>query len=106
VGATFADLLPLFEKDPETEVVVAFGEPGTMMEEEAGRLVTQGKFTKPLVFYLAGKYVVPEVRFGHAGAIVSRGRGTVEEKADFLGQCGVVLVDHLADIGETVKRLL
>jgi succinyl-CoA synthetase alpha subunit len=106
VGSTFADLLPLFEKDEETLAVAAYGEIGTTIEEDAARLITEGKFTKPFVIYLAGKYMRPDTRFGHAGAIISSGKGTVQEKEKILREAGAYVVDHLGDIGSVVKRAL
>jgi succinyl-CoA synthetase alpha subunit len=104
IGATFADLLPLFEEDEQTKAVAAFGEIGTTIEEDAARLIRKGKFTKPFVIYLGGKYMQEDTRFGHAGAIVSRGRGTTQEKEKVLRNAGAYMVDHLGDIGEVVKK--
>jgi succinyl-CoA synthetase alpha subunit len=106
VGSTFVDLLPLFEKDEQTKAVAAFGEIGTTIEEDAARLIKEGKFTKPFVIYLAGKYMRPDTRFGHAGAVISRGRGTIVEKERVLREAGAYIVDHLGEIGEVVKRAL
>ena len=104
VGSTFADLLPLFEKDEQTKAVAAFGEIGTTIEEDAARLIKEGKFTKPFVIYLGGKYMQEDTRFGHAGAIISRGKGTTQEKEKVLRDAGAYVVDHLGDIGEVVKK--
>ena len=104
VGATFADLLPLFEKDAQTKAVAAYGEIGTTIEEDAARLIKEGKFTKPFVIYLGGKYMQEDTRFGHAGAIISRGKGTTQEKEKVLRDAGAYVVDHLGDIGEVVKK--
>ena len=106
VGSTFIDLLPLFEKDEQTKAVAAFGEIGTTIEEDAARLIKEGKFTKPFVIYLAGKYTRSDTRFGHAGAVISRGRGTIVEKERVLREAGAYIVDHLGEIGEVVKRAL
>jgi succinyl-CoA synthetase alpha subunit len=104
VGATFADLLPLFEKDEQTKAVAAFGEIGTTIEEDAARLIKEGRFTKPFIIYLGGKYMQEDTRFGHAGAIISRGKGTTQEKEKVLRDAGAYVVDHLGDIGEAVKN--
>jgi succinyl-CoA synthetase alpha subunit len=104
IGSTFADLLPLFERDEQTKVVAAFGEIGTTIEENAARLIKEGKFTKPFVIYLGGKYMQEDTRFGHAGAIISRGKGTIQEKEKVLRDAGAYVVDHLGDIGEVVKK--
>ena len=106
VGSTFADLLPLFEKDEQTKAVAAFGEIGTTIEEDAARLIKEGKFTKPFIIYLGGKYMQSDTRFGHAGAIISRGKGTVQEKEKVLRDAGAYIADHLGDIGEVVKRAI
>jgi succinyl-CoA synthetase alpha subunit len=106
VGSTFIDLLPLFEKDEQTKAVAAFGEIGTTIEEDAARLIKEGKFTKPFVIYLAGKFTRPDTRFGHAGAIISRGRGTITEKERVLRDAGAYIADHLGDIGEVVKKAI
>ncbi len=106
VGSTFSDLLPLFEKDEQTKAVAAFGEIGTTIEEEAARLIKEGKFTKPFVIYLGGKYMQEDTRFGHAGAIISRGKGTVQEKEKVLRDAGAYIVDHLGEIGEVVKKAI
>ncbi len=104
VGSTFADLLPLFEKDEQTKAVAAYGEIGTTIEEDAARLIKAGKFTKPFIIYLGGKYMQEDTRFGHAGAIISRGKGTVKEKEKILRDAGAYIVDHLGDMGEVVKQ--
>ncbi|MFH1933046.1 MAG: CoA-binding protein [Pseudomonadota bacterium] len=106
VGSTFADLLPLFEKDEQTKAVAAYGEIGTTIEEDAARLIKEGKFTKPFIIYLGGKYMQSDTRFGHAGAIISRGKGTVREKEKVLREAGAYVVDHLGDIGEVVKKAI
>lgn len=106
VGSTFSDLLPLFEKDEQTKAVAAFGEIGTTIEEEAARLIKEGKFTKPFVIYLGGKYMQEDTRFGHAGAIISRGKGTTQEKEKVLRDAGAYIVDHLGDIGRVVKKAI
>lgn len=102
VGSTFSDLMELFENDPQTQAVAAFGEIGTTMEEDAAAMIRKGRFTKPLIVYLAGKYMRPETRFGHAGAIISRGQGTVESKAVALKEAGAIVIDHLGDVGRAV----
>jgi len=106
VGSTFVDLLPLFQKDEQTKAVAAYGEIGTTIEEDAAGLIKEGKFTKPFVIYLAGKFTKADTRFGHAGAIISRGRGTVAEKEKVLRDAGAYIVDHLGDIGEVVKKAI
>ncbi len=104
VGSTFADLLPFFEADEQTKAVAAYGEIGTSIEEDAARLIMEGGFTKPFIIYVGGRYMQEETRFGHAGAIISKGKGTVEEKERALRKAGAYVVDHLGDIGDVVKQ--
>jgi succinyl-CoA synthetase alpha subunit len=106
VGATWCDILPLFEEDKQTEVVVAFGEIGTAIEENAAQFIKEGGFTKPLVVYIAGRHAVPGFRFGHAGAIITRGKGSVASKIESFRDAGAYIVDNLADIGKVVKEAI
>ena len=70
IGATWNELLPLYERDPETKMMALFGEIGTTNEEDAAALIKAGGFTKPVVAYVSGRYARPGMRFGHAGAII------------------------------------
>ena len=88
VGTTFVDALPLFEADPETDLVVLVGEIGGTAEEEAAEYIRH-HFRKPVVAYIAGRASPPGKRMGHAGAIISRGRGTAESKQTALEAAGV-----------------
>ncbi|MGB3906052.1 MAG: CoA-binding protein [Anaerolineae bacterium] len=106
VGTTLIDVLTLFEEDDETEMVAFFGEVGTSVEEDAAEFIKQGGFTKPLVGYVSGRYARPGVRFGHAGAIVSRGKGTAQGKVAALREAGAYMVDHFGEIGEVAKKVL
>ncbi|TKJ28678.1 MAG: succinate--CoA ligase subunit alpha [Chloroflexi bacterium B3_Chlor] len=106
VGTTLIDVLTLFEEDDETEMVAFFGEVGTRVEEDAAEFIKQGGFTKPLVGYVSGRYARAGVRFGHAGAIVSRGRGTAQGKIAALREAGAQMVDHFGEIGEVAKTVL
>ncbi len=106
VGTTLIDLLALFEEDDETEIVAFFGEVGTSVEEDAAEFIKQGGFTKPLVGYVSGRYARPDVRFGHAGAMISRGRGTTQGKVEALRGAGACMVDHFGEIGEVARRIL
>jgi succinyl-CoA synthetase alpha subunit len=106
VGSTFADLLPLFERDEQTKAVAAFGEIGTTIEEDVARLIREGRFTKPFIIYLGGKYMQTNTRFGHAGAIICKGKGTVREKENALRDAGAYIAEHFCDIGEVVKKAL
>ena len=106
VGTTLIDVLTLFQEDSETEMVAFFGEVGTSVEEDASEFIKQGGFTKPLVGYVSGRYARPGVRFGHAGAMVSRGLGTAQGKVAALREAGAHMVDHFGDIGEATKQVL
>ncbi|MFH1725271.1 MAG: CoA-binding protein [Elusimicrobiota bacterium] len=106
VGTPFVKALKLFQADPETKAVVMFGEIGTSSEEEAAELIKSGGCSKPVVAFIAGKHAAPGFRFGHAGALVERGRGTYEAKREALAGAGVRIADCLADIPRLVKEAL
>jgi len=106
VGLSPAELLPLFEADPETRAVALFGEIGTVAEEEAAEVIGQGGFTKPLVAYIAGSGVRPGMRFSHASAIVEGGRGTAEGKIAALREAGATAVENPEDLAPAVARAL
>jgi succinyl-CoA synthetase alpha subunit len=106
VGSRFVDLLPLFERDPETKAVVIFGEIGTLQEEEVADLLKRGGFSKPLMAYVAGRAAKPGMRYGHAGAIIERGAGTAEEKMKALKEAGAVVLDSLSDLPRLAKQIL
>ncbi len=106
VGTTLRDFLALFEKDPETEMVAFFGEIGTTMEEEAAEFIKGGGFTKPMVAYVAGVHSRPNVRFGHAGAMIYRGLGSAQAKRAALREAGVRVVEHFGDIGRVACEIL
>ena len=104
-GLSFVDLLRLFEQDRGTEAVVMIGEIGGSQEEEAGRFF-RDEMTKPVVAYIAGVSAPPERRMGHAGAIVSRGRGGAEEKINALERAGIRVARNPAEVGETVAGVM
>ena len=106
VGLSFAEMLPLFEKDPQTEAVVMFGEIGTVAEEEAAEVVKEDRFTKPLVAYIAGRSLPAGVRFSHASAIIERGRGTAESKIRALQEVNAHVVDRPQEIAATALKIL
>src|SRR5262249_45648878 len=87
VGTSFVDALPLFEADPATDLLVLVGEIGGTAEEEAAAYI-RDHFTKPVVAYIAGRSAPPGKRMGHAGAIISRGRGPAESKLAALRDAG------------------
>jgi succinyl-CoA synthetase alpha subunit len=106
IGSQFVDLLPLYEKDPETEAVILIGEIGGSAEESAAELVRNGKVTKPVVAFVAGRTAPPGRRMGHAGAIIAGGKGTAAEKMAALKEAGVVLCESPAEIGATMAGVL
>ena len=87
VGTTFVDALPLFEADPDTDALVMVGEIGGTAEEDAAEYIRHN-FTKPVVAYIAGRAAPPGKRMGHAGAIITRGKGTAESKVAALEAAG------------------
>jgi succinyl-CoA synthetase alpha subunit len=105
IGSTFTSLLPLYERDPQTEAVVLIGEIGGTAEEEAAEWVA-AHMTKPVVAFIAGATAPPGRRMGHAGAIISGGKGTASEKKAALRAAGIHVVDSPAEIGSTVARVL
>jgi succinyl-CoA synthetase alpha subunit len=106
VGTTWRTLLELFEADPETDAVVAYGEIGSANEEEAAAAMRAGLFTKPLVVLVAGKNARQGMRFGHAGAIVSAHSGSAAGKVAALEGAGATVLDHLDEIGPAVAQVL
>ncbi|MBI2327861.1 CoA-binding protein [Candidatus Curtissbacteria bacterium] len=108
VGTSFADLLLEFEGDLQTKAVVAFGEVGGSAEIEAANLIKEGKFTKPLIVFLAGKFAesLPrDTALGHAGAIVGL-EATMEHKIKILKDSGAIVAQNFEDIPSLIKKAL
>ena len=104
-GVNFIDCLELFEKDPQTEGIVMVGEIGGSAEEDAAEFIA-GKVSKPVVAYIAGVTAPSGKRMGHAGAIISGGKGTAEGKFAALDAAGVATVRSPAEIGSRMAELL
>jgi len=104
-GMNFIDCLALFEDDPETEGIVMVGEIGGDAEEAAAEYIS-ARITKPVVAYIAGVTAPPGRRMGHAGAIISGGKGTAGAKFEALERAGVHTVRSPAEIGEAMQRAL
>ena len=104
-GSSFIDILELFEADDQTDAIVMVGEIGGNAEEEAAEFISQN-VTKPVVSYIAGQTAPPGKRMGHAGAIISGGKGTAEDKIKKLNESGVVVAKNLLEIGSTIKSLM
>lgn len=108
VGTTFSDLLLEFEGDHETRCVVMFGEVGGRSEVEAANLIKEGKFTKPLIVFLAGKFaekLPKDTSLGHAGAIVGLDY-SMSEKTKILKSCGVIVCENFEDIPKELKKVI
>ncbi len=102
-GSHFIDILSLFEADPETQAIVMIGEIGGTAEEEAASYIKE-HVTKPVIAYIAGVTAPAGKRMGHAGAIISGGKGTAADKFAALEEAGVTTVKSLADIGKALRE--
>ncbi|MFZ3131031.1 MAG: succinate--CoA ligase subunit alpha [Desulfosporosinus sp.] len=105
-GVRFAELLPYYQNDNETDAVVMIGELGGTMEEEVADAIEAGIFKKPLVAFLGGRTAPEGKRLGHAGAIVAGGRGTVASKIQVLTKSGAVVAERPRLVGELLRTVL
>ena len=104
-GSSFIDILELFENDPQTEAIVMVGEIGGTAEEDAAEFI-KNNVSKPVISYIAGQTAPAGKRMGHAGAIISGGKGTAADKISKLKECGVYVAENLTEIGSTVAKVI
>ena len=105
LGSNFVDMLALFEQDKKTDAIIMVGEIGGTLEEEAAEYI-KSYISKPVIAYIAGVTAPPGKRMGHAGAIISGGKGTAQEKYAALEAAGVKIVKSPADMGKGLKEVL
>jgi succinyl-CoA synthetase alpha subunit len=105
IGSSYAELMPLFEADAQTEAIVIYTEPGGRMEAELARWVTDNNSRLPIVAFMAGRFMdeMPGMSFGHAGTIVEGKEDTATEKIARLAEAGIVVAEEISEIPDIVK---
>ena len=108
IGQTYAELMPLFEADDQTEAIVIYTEPGGRMEAELSRWVTENNSRLPIVAFMAGRFMdeMPGMSFGHAGTIVEGKEDTATEKIARLGAAGITVAEEISEIPDLVKKAI
>ena len=108
IGSSYAELMPLFEKDPKTKAIAIYSEPGGRMEAELARWVTDHKSRLPIIAFMAGRFMdeMPGMRFGHAGTIVEGKADTTAEKIERMRAAGISVAERIEDIPALVKERL
>jgi succinyl-CoA synthetase alpha subunit len=106
IGSTYADLMPLFEQDPETKAVVIYSEPGGASEAELARWSTENKSRLPIVAFVAGRFMddMPGMNFGHAGTVVERKVDSPADKIRRMREAGITVAEEIGDIPRLVKE--
>jgi succinyl-CoA synthetase alpha subunit len=104
-GLKHVDVMQLFNDDPDTDAVIMIGEIGGADEEDAARWV-KANMRKPVVGFIAGVTAPPGKRMGHAGAIISGGKGTAQEKLAVMEECGIKVTRNPAEMGKLLKSVL
>ena len=105
-GTSFVDCLELFLQDPDTKSILIIGEIGGSSEEEAAEFIKSSKVKKPIVGFIAGVTAPPGKRMGHAGAIISGGKGGAKDKIEKMKSCGIKISNSPAEIGKTLQTEL
>ena len=108
IGSTYAELMPLFEADEQTEAIVIYTEPGGRMEAELSQWVADNDSRLPIVAFMAGRFMdeMPGMSFGHAGTIVEGKEDTAAEKIERLAEAGIVVAEEISEIPDLVKDTL
>jgi succinyl-CoA synthetase alpha subunit len=108
IGSTYAELMPLYEADPETEAIVIYTEPGGPMDAQLAKWVRENNSRLPIIAFMAGKFMdkMPGMRFGHAGTIVEGKADTAAEKLERLREAGISVAEEIAAIPDLVKQRL